>query len=120
MKFKDNQLIWERYSDQQYENPLNPTFEDEDQEIVLDLEPDGPVEIDDDFDDMLEPTDDLEGGEGEMDDLVMTDIKKLDRNTKKLLEYCKSNKLEDWMQAKIIKASIYVADGFEQSDNIDL
>jgi len=131
MKFKDNQLIWERYSDDKYDNPLNPTFDDEDQEVVLEFEPEGPIEVEEDgFDEVLEDGDD----ESEMSDLVMTDIKKLDRNTKKLLDYCASNKLEPWMQAKLVKAAVYVADvwdqlddeadfandGFEQSDNIDL
>ena len=142
MRFKDNQLIWERYvdpytqfgdqeeTDPTLEDPLYPLSDDEDQEVVLEFEPEGAVEVDDDFDDMLEDGDD----EHEMSELVMTDIKKLDRNTKKLLDYCASNKLEPWMQAKIVKAAVYVADvwdqlddeadfandGFEQSDNVSL
>ena len=137
MKFKDNQLIWEQYREDPYskqfggDDERDPTvedpmaeFDDEDQEVVLEFEPEGPVEVDEDV-----------GEDGsEMSELVMTDIKKLDRNTKKLLDYCASNKLEPWMQAKLVKAAVYVADvwdqlddeadfandGFEQSDNIDL
>jgi|TARA_R110002110_G_scaffold7140_2_gene36253 hypothetical protein len=137
MKFKlaENNLIWENYGSNPQEQPQTSEFGEEEQEVVIEFEPEGPIEVDEcGFDDVLDDV--LEDGddESEMSELVMTDIKKLDRNTKKLLDYCKSNKLEPWMQAKLVKAAVYVADvwdqlddeadfandGFEQSDNIDL
>lgn len=133
MRFKsaDNNLMWERYTGpysklpQFDQEPVDPTVEDpylmdqpeEEAEMVVELEPMG----------------DLDTEEG-CNEVVYSDIKKLAEYSKRILEICKEQELEPWMQAKLVKASDYVSDiwhrldanvdfantGFEQSDNISL
>lgn len=134
MRFKnrENQLMWERYTDpyatlpQFDEEPNDPTVEDpmydgEDSESMSVIE--------------LEPEMDLETEEhgGGCNEVIYSDIKKLAEYSKRILGVCQEKELEPWMQAKLVKASDYVSDiwhrldsdadfandGFEQSDNIE-
>ena len=132
MRFKnrENQLMWERYTDPysslpQYDDMSesdptveDPAFTDEESEMVVEFE----------------PMTGLETEEQSYNEVVYSDVKKLAEYSKRLLDICKEKELEPWMQAKLIKAADYVSDiwhrldaeadfantGFEQSDNIEL
>ena len=133
MKFKhrENQLIWERYtdpysvlpqyddepSDMTVEDPLYSSEEDESM-TVLEFEPEMDIETEE---------------HEECNEVIYSDIKKLAEYSKRILEICQEKELDPWMQAKLVKASDYVSEiwhrldaeadfantGFEQSDNIE-
>ena len=131
MRFRnrENQLMWERYTDPYAtlpefdKEPRDPTVEDpmmgEEDLEVIELEPEMDIEVE-------------EHGEG-CNEVIYSDIKKLAEYSKRILSICQEKELEPWMQAKLVKASDYVSDiwhrldagadfantGFEQSDNIE-
>lgn len=141
MRFKreENEMMWEafvkpydnRLSDETsgenyYDTPntLDPTVPDDDEEgVMLEIEPEGELEVDEVGEDV-----------GEIDEVLLSDLKKLADYSQKLLDVCKTSELDTWMIAKLIKASDYVSDvwhrldakadfandGFEQSDNMSL
>lgn len=127
-KHRENQLMWERYTDPyatipQFDNePNDPTVEDpmmgEEDLEVLEFEPEMEIETEE---------------HDTCNEVIYSDIKKLAEYSKRILSICQEKELEPWMQAKLVKASDYVSDiwhrldagadfantGFEQSDNID-
>lgn len=121
MRFKsdENKLMWEMYT-----TPTSHGSEEEGMAII-EIEPSTDLECSEEPDDY--PIE-------EVDDVLVSDLKKLAEYSQKLLEVCPQQELEPWMKAKIIKASDYVSeiwhrldatadfanDGYEQSDNIDL
>lgn len=119
MKFKsfENNLIWENYSNQAphfnetLDDELNP-FEGEEDTAVISLEPVGELEVDE--------FEDHSGCDCDHDDqtneVVFSDVKKLAEYSKRLMEVCKTQKLEPWMQAKIIRASDYISDVWHRLD----
>jgi hypothetical protein len=134
MRFKnrENQLMWERYTDPystlpQFDDqqPSDPTVEDP---YLMDGEEESEMVVE------FEPMTGLETEEQSYNEVVYSDVKKLAEYSKRLLDICKEKELEPWMQAKLIKASDYVSEiwhridaeadfantGFEQSDNIEL
>lgn len=133
MKFKhrENQLIWERYTD-----PYStlPEFDDEPRDPTVE-DPTYPLNDEEDLEVIeLDTGAELDSEEHEAcNEVIYSDIKKLAEYSNRLLELCKDKELEPWMQAKLVKASDYVSDiwhridaeadfantGFEQSDNID-
>ena len=136
MRFRnrENKLMWERYVDPTY---TNKTSEDLDQDMDLTVEDPIYDEYQDEDESMtvmsFEPSTDLETSEG-CNEVIYSDVKKLAEYSQRLLEICKEQELEPWMQAKLVKASDYVSEvwhrldaevdfantGFEQSDNISL
>lgn len=132
MRFRsrENQLMWERYVD-----PYTVTQTAEDQEMDLTTE-DPMLGVEDESMAVMEfePMTGLETEEQGCNEVIYSDVKKLAEYSKRLLDICKTQELEPWMQAKLVKASDYVSDvwhrldaeadfantGFEQSDNIDL
>lgn len=130
-KHRENQLMWERYTD-----PYASTQTSEDQEMDLTTE-DPMMGMEDESMAVLEfePEMDLETEiESGCNEVIYSDVKKLAEYSQRLLDICKETELEPWMQAKLVKASDYVSDiwhrldaeadfantGFEQSDNISL
>ncbi len=132
MKFRnrESQLIWERYTDPystlpQYDDmeETDPTLEDP----MFGSEDESEVSVM-----SFEPVDEVDSFEG-CNEVVYSDIKKLAEYSKRILDICKEQELEPWMQAKLVKASDYVSEiwhrldaeadfantGFEQSDNIE-
>lgn len=127
-KHRENQLMWERYTDPyatipQFDNePNDPTVEDpmmgEEDLEVLEFEPEMEIETEE---------------HDTCNEVIYSDIKKLAEYSKRILSICQEKELEPWMQAKLVKASDYVSDiwhrldagadfantGFEQSDNIE-
>jgi len=119
-KSKENELIWENFAvgvptkDGEYEDDLYSSEEDHEQVVMTIDEPVGTMEVTEEPNDFI---DEIEEDDSEMSELVMADIKKLDRITKKILDYAQSNQLEPWMQAKIVKAAVYVSDVWDQLDD---
>jgi hypothetical protein len=129
-KFKgsENNLIWEKYSnpvgqyyDDEEEKPNMGLYDDEeypseDAEVVMEFEPVGPVESEDDFDDMFESEDD---DTIELDnEIIVKSLRKLMKRANILLNHCESDKLDTWMVAKIIKAEDYISDVWNELDDV--
>lgn len=153
MRFKDNKLIWEQYmgSNQiqgagekhssfplnknlMYDDIIDSSEEEEGPEIIIGFEPEEPIEVDTEHEEMETPEDENKEHGEEIDEILYSDIKKLATYSKGLLCPCKQAQMSSWMKAKLIKASDYVTDvwncldakadfandEYEQSENIDL
>jgi hypothetical protein len=140
MRFRDreNKLMWEAFI-KPYDNRLPETVDPANDEFGLEEYPDNKWDETEDEGEEgalmleIEPEGDIEA-ENEGDEVLLSDLKKLSEYSQKLLDVCKTCKLDTWMVAKIIKASDYVSDvwhrldakadfandGFEQSDNMSL
>lgn len=124
---RDNQLMWEHFQDSRpvqgvnqgpHKYPAPDTLypdefpypqEDGEAEIMLEIEPEGPIEIDD--------TVGLDSPEEEMDEVLYSDIKKLAEYSNRILKEVKHSDLDTWMVAKLIKASDYVMDVWHHVDS---
>jgi c-di-AMP phosphodiesterase-like protein len=130
-KFKgvENNLIWEKYSNpvgQYYDDEEEKTnmgfyddeeYPSEDAEVVMEFEPVGPVEPEDDFDDMFESEDDDDTIELD-NEIIVKSLRKLMKRANILLNHCESDKLDTWMVAKIIKAEDYISDVWNELDDV--
>jgi hypothetical protein len=122
MRFRDreNSLMWEHYQDSRpvvgfNQQPKTPTVKnalytpEEEAEVMLEFEPEGPVEVDDSMGLGMETQ------EEELDEVLHSDIKKLADYSQRLLQV-KHGDLDTWMVAKLIKASEYVSDVWHRVD----
>ena len=120
MRFRDreNSLMWEHYQDSRpvvgfNQQPKTPTVNntlytpEEEAEVMLEFEPEGPIEVDDAMG--------IDEPEEELDEVLHSDIKKLAEYSKRLLDV-KHSDLDTWMVAKLIKASEYVCDVWHRCD----
>ncbi len=124
-KSRENELIWESMMGMP---PQDPTQEnDEDQYGVEDFNPEDQEEVVMTIDQPTEPVEavlepeesscgcgggleiDIDDEDG-MSNLVSMELGKLSRHTQRLSDYAKSGSLEPWMQAKVLKAVMYLAD----------
>lgn len=126
---KDNILMWESFMGN------HPTTMDEFEVTEtpyddLDGVDDGSMTVME-----FEPMDQIDAeADTTLDLAVYSDIKKLAEYSKRILEICKTQEIEPWMQAQLVKASSFVSDvwhqldakidfanmGFEHSDNQEL
>ena len=95
----DNRLSDETTSDEYFHDPrgnvspqmppVNLDDEEEAETVVMELEPEGDLEID---------------GEDEsgIDEVLLSDLKKLADYSQKLLDHCKGCEIDTWMVAKLI------------------
>ena len=139
MRFKDNELMWQKYN-----KTLNEGFGDMDSmdgpdnmgedEVIMSFDEPSDVEFDTGPEGVDTLDQDLESSESNLDIAIFTDIKKLAEYSQRILDICKEKPLEPWMVAQLVKASDYFSNvwhqwdagaefantGFEQSDNFEL
>lgn len=136
MRFKreENDLMWESFVAHRSGHSLGAG--DGDDEMVLEIEPGGEIEVEPESEDHDEhEAHDEHEPSGGVDSVLLTDLKKLAEYSQKLLDAVQCDcEMETWMMAKLIKASDYVSDvwhsldakadfandGYEQSDNLSL
>lgn len=103
-------LLWESPEFDEFEMGGDPALDDGMEfgmeqpepmgaEVVMEFEPDGPIQP-----------------EGEPNEVLISDLKKLAEYSERLQEMATSAEFDDWMIAKITKASDYVSDIWHRLD----
>lgn len=127
-KLKEHSLIWEnymtRFGSQDDEDTMIDDYEDNDDQsygydddddnimdddsggVIMSFDTSEPVEVD--HDDSHDDHDDYETDE--RNDMIRSEIKKLEEFASRLSEMTKDADFEEWMAAKITKAADYVSD----------
>lgn len=120
----ENDMIWEGYhnvpNDQAYAdeyNDDNTFYEDDAEDVILQMEPEAPLEVEVEpesmEDDLFEDEDD-----GLDNEIIVKALRKLIKRADILMNHCEGDKLDTWMVAKIIKAEDYISDVWNELDDV--
>lgn len=120
----ENDMIWEGYhnvpNDQAYAdeyNDDNTFYEDDAEDVILQMEPEAPLEVEvapeSMEDDLFEDEDD-----GLDNEIIVKALRKLIKRADILMNHCEGDKLDTWMVAKIIKAEDYISDVWNELDDV--